>query len=112
MNLEQFAQMRALEAAYTWTNRAFVDRLLSGDQAAGTLRSELSLKRIQFDTLSVVSDELERVCTLLEVSKRQFLEGAVVEALYRAEKAYRQTLDQMHDELAESSGVHFTLEKV
>ena len=90
MNLEQFAQMRALESAYTSTNRAFVDHLLTDDKVA-----EQITKRIQFDCAPFLADELEKVCGLLQCSKREFMEGAVVEALDRAQKAYFATLEKV-----------------
>jgi hypothetical protein len=91
MNLEQFAQMRALESAYTSTNRAFVDHLIATNKDA----AEQITKRIQFDAAPFLADELEKVCELLECSKREFLEGALVEALDRATKAYRSTLESI-----------------
>jgi hypothetical protein len=91
MNLEQFAQMRALESAYTSTNRAFVDHLIATDKAA----ADQMTKRIQFDCAPFLADELEKVCGLLQCSKREFMEGAVVEALDRAQKAYFATLEKV-----------------
>lgn len=97
MKLEQFAQMRALEHAYSSTNQAFVDHLLSDQEKGDKLRKELPLKRIQFDAAAVLADELEKVCGLLNCSKREFLEGAVSEALDRAQAAYFSTLEKAAD---------------
>ena len=104
VRLEHFAQMRALENAYSSTNQTFVDHLLSGPDAERT-RSELPLKRIQFDAAEVLADELEKVCGLLQCSKRQFLEGAVAEALDRAQQAYFATLEKV----ADSGGPQYSL---
>jgi hypothetical protein len=108
MKLEHFAQMRALQSAYISTNQTFLDQLLSEDEkSAGTLRQEMSLKRIQFDTSPALVDELEKVCDLLECSKRQFLEGAVVDALDRAKQAYFKTLSEVGGD--EAGGVTLTV---
>lgn len=104
MNLEQFAQMRALESAYTSTNRAFVDHLVKNDPNVAE-----QLKRIQFDCAPFLADELEKVCGLLQCSKREFMEGAVVEALDRAQKAYFGTLERVAQEEA---GPQYVLQAV
>jgi hypothetical protein len=99
MKLQHFAQMRALESAYTSTNQGFVDHLLAADEReGGTLRQNMQLKRIQFDAAAGLADELDSVCGLLDCSKRQFLEGAVWEALDKAKTAYFQTLETVADE--------------
>lgn len=102
MRLQQFAQMRALENAYTSTNQGFVDHLLNEDErTGGKLRQELKLKRIQFDAVEFLAEDLDKVCGLLDISKRQFLEGALAEALERVKASYFGTLDQ----LAKSEGM-------
>lgn len=94
MNLELFAQMRALQAAYTSTNQGFVEHMLREDErGGGMLRQDLKLKRIQFDAPEALAQDLEAVCELLECSKRQFLEGAVFEAIGKAQASYRRTLE-------------------
>lgn len=107
VRLEHFAQMRALENAYTSTNQSFVDHLLAG-QDGDKMRKELPLKRIQFDAAEQLADELEKVCGLLDCSKRQFLEGAVAEAIDRAQHAYFATLEKA----AESGGPQYSLTSV
>ena len=104
MKLEHFAQMRALEAAYISTNAALTDAVLNDPEARE--KSSLKLKRIQFDAWEGLASELDRVCGLLECSKRQFLEGAVSEALDRAEAAYVETLNKV---AADRSGAQVTL---
>ena len=95
MKLEHFAQMRALESAYTSTNQRFVDLLLSDPKTA----ENMPLKRIQFDTWEGLAEELDKVCELLDCSKRQFLEGAVVEALDKAKTIYFATLNRVADDV-------------
>ncbi|MCT5499352.1 hypothetical protein LZL65_30210, partial [Pseudomonas aeruginosa] len=69
-------------------------------------RESLKLKRIQFDAWEGLADELEKVCEMLDCSKRQFLEGAVTEAIDRAKDAYFETLDRVSADL---SGAQATL---
>ena len=95
MKLEHFAQMRALETAYTSTNQRLVDMVV-----AGQVQGNLPLKRIQFDAWEGLAEELEKVCELLDCSKRQFLEGAVVEALEQAKTAYFDTLNKVAADLS------------
>lgn len=102
MNLEHFAQMRALECAYVSTNQTLVDIVLADAETA----KNLPLKRIQFDAWEGMVDELESVCALLDCSKRQFLEGAVSDAITRAKATYFSTLDKV---AADLSGVQLTL---
>lgn len=102
MKLEHFAQMRALESAYISTNQTFVDHLLKDPDAS----KHVPLKRIQFDAWEGMVDELESVCALLECSKRQFLEGALAEALTSAKAAYFSTLDKV---AADRSGAQLSL---
>ena len=107
MKLQHFAQMRALESAYVSTNQGFVDHLLGKDEKeGGTLRQDLRLKRIQFDAAEGLAEELDSVCGLLDVSKRQFLEGAVWEGLERAKAAYFETLEKVAED---ESGAQMTL---
>ena len=97
MKLEHFAQMRALETAYTSTNQRFIDMIVEGKVESS---GPLPLKRIQFDAWEGLAEELEKVCELLDCSKRQFLEGAVVEALDKAKTAYFDTLNKVAADLS------------
>lgn len=102
MKLEHFAQMRALESAYVSTNQTLVDRVLAEQDGEKILQT----KRIQFDAWEGMVEELESVCALLECSKRQFLEGALSEALTSAKAAYFATLDKV---ASDSSGAQLSL---
>jgi hypothetical protein len=91
MNLENFAKMRGLEKAHQSTNSDFLDYLINreGDK----ITSELLTKRLQFDTVPELYAKVESVCSLLDCSKRQFLEMAVVEAINKAEFVFRTTYE-------------------
>lgn len=93
MNLHQFAQMRGLQTAHASVGAPFLDHFLNGEKG-DELREELKLKRIQFDTMPQLYDKLESVCSLLECSKREFLELAVWDAIERAEQVYQDSFKE------------------
>jgi hypothetical protein len=90
MNIEKFSQMKALLQASTEGNQSLLDHFLSGEQG-DQVRTELKLKRIQFDTHAGLADKLEELCNLLDCSKRVFLEMAVIEAVQKASDTYFKT---------------------
>lgn len=87
MKLDQFAKMRGYQQSHNSTGSFFVDHFLNGE-SGDELRAELKLKRIQFDTSPQLTERLESVCSLLECSKREFLEMAVWEAIERAQGVF------------------------
>jgi hypothetical protein len=87
MNLNQFAQMRGFQHAHSTGGDFLIDIALNGEQG-DEFRETLKLKRIQFDTVPQLSDDLENVCALLECSKREFLELAVRDAINRAGEVF------------------------
>lgn len=93
MNLENYAKMRGLERAHTSSNSDFLDYLLQGDQGE-RIKSELLTKRLQFDTAPELYAKVESVCSMLDCSKRQFLEMAVVDAINKAESVFAETYKQ------------------
>lgn len=99
MKLNQFAQMRGFQQSHATTGAFIVDSVLNGEEG-DALRTELKLKRIQFDTVPQLFDRLENVCALLECSKREFLEMAVGEAIETAEAVFM-------DSYKEASGRDF-----
>jgi hypothetical protein len=89
MKLDQFATMRAFETVRVSSNTGFIDHLLSGDQA-DEMREKFLTKRLQFDTHELLFSEVEKVCSMLSCSKREFLEMAVSEAVQKAQLAFEQ----------------------
>lgn len=87
MKLEQFATMRGMQWAHVSTNQAVLDYLLKDPENASSIQNLLS-KRIQFDTTPDLHAALESVCSLLECSKREFLQMAVSESVGRAEAIF------------------------
>lgn len=94
MKLESFANMRALQAVHTSTNSHLLDHFLSSNQA-DELRETLKLRRIQFDTHPSLCDELDSVCNLLDCSKREFMEMAVIDALTKAKTVFFETFEKV-----------------
>lgn len=90
MKLESFASMRALQALHTSTNSHLLDHFLSSSQG-DEIRETLKLRRIQFDTHPALCDELDSVCDLLDCSKREFMEMAVIDALSKAKTVFFET---------------------
>ena len=93
MKLEQFATMRAFESARTASNSGFIDHLLSGDQG-DQLRENFLTKRLQFDTHELLYSEVEKVCSMLDCSKREFLEMAVAEAVQKAQVVFEKSFQE------------------
>ena len=89
MKVEHIAQMRAMEQVYKIGNPRLVDMR---NEAEGVL---LTLKRVQFDTTSELSDELDKVTTLLGMSRREFLEAALIDALDRAKASFFSTFKEV-----------------
>jgi hypothetical protein len=82
MSPENFARMRGLQAAYTSSN----SRVLDIPDVARQLEGKL--KRVQFDTLPEFSESLDNICNLLDTTRREFLERAMMDAIGRAEAAF------------------------
>lgn len=92
MNLENYVKMRALERAETVSNSSFIDHVLAGAQG-DELREKILTKRLQFDTTPELYSSVESICSLLECSKRQFLEMAVCDAISKAKSLFTVTFE-------------------
>jgi hypothetical protein len=90
MKLDQFARYAAFKTARELQNAGVIESFLNGPQG-DEIREQLSLKRLQFDTHPHIYSRVESVCTLLECSKREFLEMAVWEACEKAEAVFGAT---------------------
>lgn len=88
MKLDQFATMRGMQSAHISTNQGFLDHLLNDADNGPKIRQEILTKRIQFDTTPQLFAQLESICSLLDCSKREFLEMAVFEAIQRSQSVF------------------------
>lgn len=93
MKLDQFATMRGFESARSVSNISFLDHLMSGDQA-DEVREKFLTKRLQFDTHELLYSEVEKVCSMLDCSKREFLEMAVAEAVQKAQVVFEKSFQE------------------
>lgn len=97
MNIENFAKMRGLQMAYTSGNPQLLDHILASEQG-DEVREKLLTKRLQFDTTPELYSKVEQLCTLLDCSKRQFLEMAVSDALDKAWAVFEDSFKEAHGE--------------
>lgn len=103
MNIETVARMRALESAYQAGNPKLMD--LVADGRVKVIEGEVKLKRVQFDTSFALSEKLDEVCSLLGMSRREFLETALIDALEAAEASFHSTFkDVTGEEFGEVEG--------
>lgn len=93
MNIENFSKMRGLQLAHTSANGSLLDHVLASEQG-DEIREKVLTKRIQFDTTPQLYSELESVCSLLECSKREFLEMAVSQALEKARDVFEESFKE------------------
>lgn len=84
MNLEDFVRMKALNAAFVHANHSALDI----PQVAAAFADAGDLKRIQFETMPIVSEILDETCSLLGTTRRQFLEFAVIFACNHANSLF------------------------
>lgn len=83
-NIDQLATYKALEQSRMARNSGLLDSFLRDPDAA----AQIGLKRIQFESHPELVERLENCCGMLDVSKREFLESAVVDAITRAEEKF------------------------
>lgn len=105
MNLENYAKMRGLQTALATNNTSLIDHLLAGSQG-DEMREKILTKRLQFDTTPELYARVESMCSLLDCSKREFLEMAVCDALDKAMTVFENTFkDATGQEFIEVFGV-------
>jgi hypothetical protein len=88
-NIEQLATFKALEQSRQQRNAGLLDHFIRQEGA-----EKLGLKRIQFETHPDLADHLDDVCRTLDVSKREFLEAALVDAIAKAEAQFGEVFRQ------------------
>ncbi len=93
MKLNHFAQLAALRTAHSTVNASLLDSFLSGPDG-DQIREKFALKRLQFDTNPGLYAKVESVCSLLECTKREFLEMAVIDAIDNAWAVFEETYQE------------------
>lgn len=80
MDLDSLIQYKALDELYKRSNSGLLDHFLKD---AGVVE-QLKLKKLQFDVPPELFNNVEMVCGMLDMSKREFLTAATLEALAKA----------------------------
>lgn len=84
MNFDDVIRYKTLRLKYVSANMGFTDLLLDPKQAGVT--GDLPMKNVCAMIHQSLFDSLNETCTLLDISKRSFIEMALVEALNRADE--------------------------
>lgn len=83
MNLDELLQLQVLKLKAVQSGRVpgeLMDRLLDDPEGSPVVRNMCAKVSPQ------LYDELEKVCSLLSMTKREFIEAAVSEAILRAHR--------------------------
>lgn len=81
MDFDKFIRYKTLDQVYKLGNHGLVDLVIS--QSRDDLES-VGIRKIQFDASKEQFKDLESVVSILDMSKREFLEAAVADALAKA----------------------------
>lgn len=82
MKFDTLVRYKALDQVYSLGNRKILDHFL--DQENPIVQEQLGTRKIQFDASAELFKDLEEVVSVLDMSKREFLESAVSDALQKA----------------------------
>lgn len=93
MKIETYATMRALQFAHDSTNQPIIDSMLNSE-SGDEVRQNLKLKRLQFDCAPAFYEEVENICSLLNCSKREFMEMAVRDSIEKAESTFHTIFEE------------------
>jgi hypothetical protein len=74
---------KTLDRMATMTNQDFQDALLEG--RVESVSGEMPLKNVCAKLSVALSDEVDEMCGFLDISKRRFIEAAIIDALQQAE---------------------------
>lgn len=88
MNFDTFIRYKTLDQVYKQGNHGLVDVVLAQNSAADIQAA--GMRKIQFDAAAEQFQDLEEVVSVLSMSKREFLEAAVSEALVKAHQIIRE----------------------
>lgn len=83
MDLYSLIQHKALDELYKRGNYGLMDHFLRDPETA----EQLKLKKLQFDVHPELFSDVEDVCQLLDMSKREFLTAATLQAVKLAQEA-------------------------
>lgn len=82
MTFDELIRYKALNFKYTHDNQGFIDMAAEGRLG----EHNIPMKNVCAMITQELFDDLTSVCGLLDISKRSFIEGALIEALQKAHK--------------------------
>jgi hypothetical protein len=85
MQLDELLQLQALRVKAGYDNAKLIDRVIESGEAG------IEVRNLCAKVHPELYDEVTSVCALLDLSKRQFVEAAVVEAIARAHAILEKT---------------------
>jgi len=83
-NITQLATFKALEQSRFNRNADTIDSLLPTSEA----KERAGLVRVQFETAPDLRTELDQICSAFGISKREFLECALIDSLQKATRIF------------------------
>ncbi|RYF39505.1 MAG: hypothetical protein EOO38_23190 [Cytophagaceae bacterium] len=99
MNFDDLIRYKALHLKYTTTNMGFIDLMLDPKQTGVT--GNLPMKNVCAMIHQNLFDRLSDTCALLDISKRSFIEMALIEALNKADAIMES--EKLEDYLVDAS---------
>jgi hypothetical protein len=88
MSFHQYLEYKALNRIYVTSNEAITELVLRDPETSEKLKAQTK------NVCALISLELfedfEAICGLLEISKRKFIEGALIEAIENANKIVKE----------------------
>ena len=82
MKFDTLIRYKALDQVYSLGNRKIIDHFL--DEENPVVQEQLGTRKIQFDASPELFQDLEEVVGVLDMSKREFIEAAVSDAIDQA----------------------------
>jgi len=84
MTFDELIRYKALHFKYVSDNQGLTDMA-----AEGRIEHTIPMKNVCAMITQELFDELSSTCALLDISKRAFIEGALIDALAKADEALK-----------------------
>lgn len=96
MTFDDLIRYKALHLKYVSDNQGLLDYVISGDFQ---VEANIPMKNVCAMITQELFDDLTSTCGLLDISKRTFIESAIIEALAKAQNIM--DAEGLHQHLAE-----------
>ena len=96
MTFDDLIRYKALNLKYIASGSNLLDLV---DKGSPGITAEIPMKNVCAMITQQLFDDLTNTCGLLDISKRQFIESAIIEALKKAESIL--DAEGLHDYMAE-----------